>query len=135
MSVHYTAVKRFKPGYESEGYKWYAKTKNIGDINLEQLALEIQKLTSLALSEIKRLLAAIVQEIMDVLASGIEITFENFGTFRLYLKSLGSGCTFNDLHPSLVVGFETRFLIHPALQRWANAITYVRDECKTSICL
>ena len=86
MSVKYNLVKSNMRG-KSQG-RYYAKAVSTGEIDTDELAVKLSKSGSMSVGTVKGVIADLVLEMKDQLASGKTVELDNFGRFKLSIESL-----------------------------------------------
>ncbi|GHV43032.1 DNA-binding protein [Bacteroidia bacterium] len=91
MAIKIKAVEKPQPGVAGGGIKkWYASpVKDEKDLTLERLTKGIEKTSTVNGADIRAVLYAMVEEVVDALADGKIVRLGDLGSLRITLSSEG----------------------------------------------
>ncbi|MDR2057517.1 MAG: HU family DNA-binding protein [Dysgonamonadaceae bacterium] len=90
MPVKYVLLEKGNPGKPEEQKKWYASTKNTGEITLKALKKEIIKRTTVNYTDILAVLESLKQVLCEQLKEGKIVRLGDFGSFQVRIESEGA---------------------------------------------
>ncbi|MDR1653077.1 MAG: HU family DNA-binding protein [Prevotellaceae bacterium] len=90
MSVKYSLSEKGNPQNAAAPKKWYAGTKNAGNIRLRALSKEIARRSAVNTADTAAVLEALTQVLTDNLAEGRIVRFGDFGSFQVTIGSEGA---------------------------------------------
>ncbi|GHU03534.1 hypothetical protein FACS1894147_07620 [Spirochaetia bacterium] len=112
MAIKVKKIQRSNPQNRDEK-KWYYTQEKSGSVGFDEMAKAISERSSHAPSDVRSILANMVNVMPDFLKLGHTINLEGFGTFRMAVTSDGAvtpeELTTNDIHNT-----KLRFL--PSIQ-------------------
>ncbi|MDR2057765.1 MAG: HU family DNA-binding protein, partial [Dysgonamonadaceae bacterium] len=89
MPVKYVLSEKGNPGKPEEQKKWYANTKNTGEITLKALKKEIMKRSTVNYTDILAVLESLKQVLCEQLKEGKIVRLGDFGAFQVRIESEG----------------------------------------------
>lgn len=89
-TINYSVSGRKKPGDEMAVEKFYAQAQSKGTCDIEELSEKIAQATTMTRGDVKGVLAALEDEIIDRLLNGEIVKLGDLGTFRVSLQSTGA---------------------------------------------
>ena len=89
-TINYSVSARKKPNDEMAVEKFYAQAQYKGTCDIEELSEKISQATTMTRGDVKGVLAALEDEIIDRLLNGEIVKLGDLGTFRVSLQSTGA---------------------------------------------
>ena len=102
MSIKFNVVEKPQPGVVGGGVKkWYASVKTDGEISIDNLTKEIEKFSALSEADIRGVIIALENVIVNEIVNGKIVRLDKLGSFYPSLSSEGSA-TEADFNVSLI---------------------------------
>lgn len=109
MPIKYNVVERGQPGVVGGGIRrWYATAKTDGELTIDELAKEIEKFSALSEADIRGVIIALENVIVNELANGKIIRLDKLGSFYPSLSS-NPADTEEAFHVSLIKGAKVNY--------------------------
>lgn len=109
MSIKYNVVAKPQPGIAGGGTKkWYASVKADGEVTIDELTKAIEKFSALSEADIRGVIIALENVIVDELANGKIIRLDKLGSFYPSLSSNGAA-TEKEFNSSLIKGAKVNY--------------------------
>lgn len=109
MAIKYNVVERGEPGVVGGGTKkWYASVVTDGEVSIDKLTKEIEKFSSLSESDIRAVIIALENVIINEIAEGRIVRLDKLGSFYPSLSS-GSAATEADFNVSMIKGAKMNY--------------------------
>lgn len=109
MAIKYNVVERGEPGVVGGGTKkWYASVVTDGEVSIDKLTKEIEKFSSLSESDIRAVIIALENVIVNEIAEGRIVRLDKLGSFYPSLSS-GSAATEADFNVSMIKGAKMNY--------------------------
>jgi predicted histone-like DNA-binding protein len=90
MPIKYNVVEKPQPGVAGGGIKkWYASAKMDGELTIDELTKEIEKFSALSEADIRGVIIALENVIVNELGNGKIIRLDKLGSFYPSLSSEG----------------------------------------------
>lgn len=89
-TINYSVSGRKKPNDEMATEKFYAQAQSKGTCDVEEIAEKISRATTMTRGDVKGVIAALEDEIIDKLLNGEIVKLGDIGTFRVSLQSEGA---------------------------------------------
>ena len=90
MPLKYKAIQKTEPGVKGGGKKkWYASTTDRDEVTVDQLAREVERLSSLSLADSRAAIIALTEILPDHLLRGAIVRLGELGSFRINISSTG----------------------------------------------
>lgn len=91
MSIKFNVVERGEPGVTGGGNKkWYASVKTDGEVSIDQLTKEIEKFSALSEADIRGVIIALENVIVNQIVDGKIVRMDKLGSFYPSLSSSGA---------------------------------------------
>lgn len=102
MAIKFNVVEKPQPGVVGGGVKkWYASVKTDGEITIDNLTKEIEKFSALSEADIRGVIIALENVIVNEIVNGKIVRLDKLGSFYPSLSSEGSA-TEIDFNVSLI---------------------------------
>lgn len=109
MSIKYNVVAKPQPGVVGGGTKkWYASVKADGEVTIDELTKAIEKFSALSEADIRGVIIALENVIVDELAHGKIIRLDKLGSFYPSLSSNGAASE-KEFNSSLIKGAKVNY--------------------------
>lgn len=109
MAINYKVIERGEPGVTGGGTKkWYAQVVSNGEITIDNLTKEIEKFSALSEADIRGVIIALENVIVNELANGKIIRMDKLGSFYPSLSS-GGAATLAEWNDSLIKGAKVNY--------------------------
>ncbi|MBU2913667.1 MULTISPECIES: HU family DNA-binding protein [Reichenbachiella] len=125
MSVTYKVTERVDPRDLTLPKKFYARIINGDDVNFEELASIISKVSNLNYGSVVGTLATLIEVIEMQLVHGRQVRLSNLGTFFMTLNSDGVESQ-EDFRVSNIKNARIRFRPGPRLKRLMRNLDFER---------
>ena len=90
MAIKYKAVGRGQPGVTGGGEKkYYAQAVSDGELNIRELVKEVERFSALSEPDIRGVIIALLNVIIDNLGNGKIIRLEELGSLQASISSDG----------------------------------------------
>jgi len=114
MSIKYNIVQKPEPGVAGGGVKkWYASAKTDGELNIDDLTKEIEKFSALSEADIRGVIIALENVIVNQIVNSKIIHLDRLGSFYPSLSSSGAA-TEADFKMSLIR--KAKIIFRPGLR-------------------
>jgi len=91
MPIKYNVIERPQPGVAGGGTKkWYATVANDGELSVDDLTKQIEKFSALSEADIRGVIIALENVILDSIVNGKIIRLDKLGSFYPGLSSNGA---------------------------------------------
>ncbi|WP_413532962.1 HU family DNA-binding protein [Empedobacter brevis] len=91
MSIKFNVVEKPQPGVAGGGVKkWYASAKVDGEFTVDELTKEIEKFSALSEADIRGVIIALENVIINQIVNGKIVRLDKLGSFYPSLSSEGS---------------------------------------------
>lgn len=109
MAIKYNVNEKPQPGVVGGGIKkWYASVKTDGEVTIDELTKAIEKFSALSEADIRGVIIALENVIVDELASGKIIRLDKLGSFYPSLSSEGAA-TEAEFSTALIKGAKVNY--------------------------
>lgn len=109
MAIKYNVIERGEPGVVGGGTKkWYATVKTDGEITIDDLTKEIEKFSALSEADIRGVIIALENVIVNELGNGKIIRLDKLGSFYPSLSSDGAD-TESAFNVSMIRGAKVNY--------------------------
>ena len=116
------------PGVTGGGTKkWYAVATNDGELTVDDLTKLIEKFSALSEADIRGVIIALENVIMDNLANGKIIRLDKLGSFYPTLSSKGAD-TEEDFDTSYIRGASVRFRAGTRISNALKTTTFKKNK-------
>lgn len=124
MSIKYKVVMRNQPGVVGGGERrFYAAAKTTGEVDIDELTRDIEKISTVSGADIRAVLYALVDVAADELADSNIVRLGDLGSLRVSIKSNGFDA-YNDVNESAIKGSKVLFLPGKKLKEMQKTLTY-----------
>ena len=128
MPIKYNLIERGEPGVTGGGTKkWYAVATNDGELTVDDLTKQIEKFSALSEADIRGVIIALENVIMDNLANGKIIRLDKLGSFYPTLSSKGAD-TEEDFDTSYIRGASVRFRAGTRISNALKTTTFKKNK-------
>ena len=101
----------FKDGRQDPANKkWFARAITVGTVDTDDLADIIQRNCSMKKSDVQAVLTELVEVMTDKLQESYAVKLDNFGTFKIGIKSTGALLPENFSVAKNIVGSHINFM-------------------------
>lgn len=91
MPIKFNVVEKTQPGVPGGGVKkWYANVKTDGELTIDELSKEIEKFSALSEADIRGVIIALENVIVNEIVNGKIIRLDKLGSFYPGLSSDGA---------------------------------------------
>ncbi len=109
MAIKFNVVRKPQPGVAGGGIKkWYASAKVDGELTIDELTKEIEKFSALSEVDIRGVIIALENVIVNQIVNGKIIRLDKLGSFYPSLSSEGAA-TEADFNVSLIKGAKMNY--------------------------
>lgn len=109
MPIKYNVIEKPEPGVTGGGTKkWYASVKTDGETTIDQLTKAIEKFSALSEADIRGVIIALENVIVDEIANGKIIRLDKLGSFYPSLSS-GGAATQEEFSVALIKGAKVNY--------------------------
>ena len=109
MAIQFNVVRKPQPGVAGGGIKkWYASAKVDGELTIDELTKEIEKFSALSEVDIRGVIIALENVIVNQIVNGKIIRLDKLGSFYPSLSSEGAA-TEADFNVSLIKGAKMNY--------------------------
>lgn len=109
MAIKFNVVERGEPGVVGGGTKkWYASVKTDGEISVDELTKEIEKFSALSEADIRGVIIALENVIVNQIVNGKIVRLDKLGSFYPSLSS-GAAATEAEFNASLIKGAKVNY--------------------------
>ena len=128
MPINYNLIERGEPGVSGGGTKkWYAVATNDGELTVDDLTKQIEKFSALSEADIRGVIIALENVIMDNLANGKIIRLDKLGSFYPTLSSRGAD-TEEDFDTSYIRGASVRYRAGTRISNALKTTTFKKNK-------
>ena len=128
MPIKYNLIERGEPGVTGGGTKkWYAVATNDGELTVDDLTKQIEKFSALSEADIRGVIIALENVIMDNLANGKIIRLDKLGSFYPTLSSKGAD-TEEDFDTSYIRGASVRYRAGTRISNALKTTTFKKNK-------
>jgi predicted histone-like DNA-binding protein len=103
--------------------KWYANTKNTGDVTLKALGKEIAQRSTVSPADTQAVLVALTEVMAENFAEGRSVRLGDFGSFQVSVNSEGAE-TEAKFNASLIKGTKIVFRSETDLKEMQNNLKF-----------
>ena len=89
-TINYSVALRKKPNDEMAVEKAYGQIQSKGSCDIEEISEKISRSTTMTRGDVKGVIAALEDEVIDKLLNGEIVKLGDLGTFRLSMQSTGA---------------------------------------------
>lgn len=90
MPIKFKVIERIQPGVRGGGKKkFYASAVKSGEVSLEQITTYIEKISTVSGADIRAVLYALVDVVVDNRANGKIVRLGDLGSLRITVRSSG----------------------------------------------
>lgn len=112
--ITYKVIPRKNPSQDNDEVKYYASAVNSGAIGIKEVAVAIERTSTVSSADIKAVLDALQQELIRAMQAGQSVRLGDVGSFCPTLN--GSGCPNEaDFNASLIKRVKVRYTPSTAL--------------------
>lgn len=109
MPIKYNVVEKPQPGVIGGGVKkWYASPKMDGELTIDDLTKEIEKFSALSEADIRGVIIALENVIVNEIVNGKIVRLDKLGSFYPSLSSDGAA-TEADFNVSMIKGAKVNY--------------------------
>ncbi|MGE4288251.1 MAG: HU family DNA-binding protein [Salinivirgaceae bacterium] len=109
MAIPFKVIEKGQPGVTGGGTKkYYASSTLTGELTLEKLTKQIERVSTVNGADIRAVLYAMVQIMQDALADGQAVRLGDLGSLRVNISSQGEE-TPEDVTANSIKGAKTIF--------------------------
>ena len=90
MAIKYTVSEKGNPLNPQQAKKWYANTRNTGDVTVRALGKEIAARSTVSPADTQAVLVALTEVLVEHLAEGKIVRLGDFGSFQVSINSKGA---------------------------------------------
>lgn len=88
MPIKYKVIERGEPGVAGGGTKkFYASTQTVGNLDIEELTEQIERISTVSGADIRAVLYSIVDIVPKLLSDGNIVSIGDLGAFRVSISS------------------------------------------------
>ena len=128
MPIKYNLIERGEPGVSGGGTKkWYAVATNDGELTVDDLTKLIEKFSALSEADIRGVIIALENVIMDNLANGKIIRLDKLGSFYPTLSSKGVD-TEENFDTSYIRGTSVRYRTGTRISNALKTATFKKNK-------
>lgn len=109
MAIKFNLVEKPQPGVAGGGVKkWYASAKADGEISIDELTVEIEKFSALSEADIRGVIIALENVIINQIVNGKIVRLDKLGSFYPSLSSEGA-VNETDFNVSFIKGAKINY--------------------------
>lgn len=109
MAIKFNVVEKPQPGVAGGGKKkWYAIVKSDGELTIDDLTKEIEKFSALSEADIRGVIIALENVIVNELVNGKIIRLDKLGSFYPSLSSEGAA-TAEEFNSSMIKSAKVNY--------------------------
>jgi predicted histone-like DNA-binding protein len=124
MSIHYKVINKGQPGVPEGGTpKYYASINTSGEVDIDKLTRDIEKISTVSGADIRAVLYALVDVAIDELRDGKIVRLGDLGSLRMSLKSFGYD-TPSEVNASAIKGTRVLFTPGKKIKEMQKTLTY-----------
>lgn len=128
MPIKYNLIEKGEPGVTGGGTKkWYAVATNDGELTVDDLVKLIEKFSALSEADIRGVIIAVENVIMDSIANGKIIRLDKLGSFYPTLSSRGAD-TEADFDTSYIRGASVRYRAGTRISNALKTTTFKKNK-------
>ncbi len=128
MPIKYNLIEKGEPGVTGGGTKkWYAVATNDGELTVDDLVKLIEKFSALSEADIRGVIIAVENVIMDSIANGKIIRLDKLGSFYPTLSSRGAD-TEEDFDTSYIRGASVRYRAGTRISNALKTTTFKKNK-------
>ena len=91
MAIPYKVIERGEPGVQGGGTKkYYASAQTTGNLDIEELTEQIERISTVSGADIRAVLYGIVDVVPKLLSNGNIVQIGDLGSFRISISSEAS---------------------------------------------
>ncbi|SMO62089.1 DNA-binding protein, histone-like, putative [Saccharicrinis carchari] len=126
MPIKFNVIERGQPGVVGGGEKkFYASAKMEGDLTLEGLTNRIEKISTVSGADIRAVLYAMVDVMVDSLGDGKNVRLGDLGSLRVGISSVGEA-TAAEVKASSVKSSKVIFTPGKKIKEMLNNLIHVK---------
>lgn len=124
MSIKYKVIIRNQPGVVGGGdKKYYASAKTTGEVDIDELTRDIEKISTVSGADIRAVLYALVDVAANELADSNIVRLGDLGSLRVSLRSSGYDAP-SAVNGSAIKGSKVIFSPGKKLKEMQKTLTY-----------
>ena len=124
MSIKFNVIERGEPGVAGGGTKkFYASSITDGEVDIEGLTKQIEKISTVSGADIRAVLYSLVDIVPDILADGKIARIGEIGYFRVSISSNGHD-TAEEVNGSSVKSSKILFTPGPKLKSMLKTLDF-----------
>lgn len=124
MPIKYKVIEKGTPGEVGGGEKkFYASANITGERTLAGLTRDIEKISTVSGADIRAVLYALVDTMIEELSEGKAVRLGDLGSLRINISSEGRD-TPEDVNPSVIRGAKVVFTPGVELKKMLKNLTY-----------
>ena len=124
MSIKYKVISRNQPGVIGGGdKKFYASARTTGEVNIDDLTHDIEKISTVSGADIRAVLYALVDVAADELANSNIVRLGDLGSLRVSIKSNGYDVP-SEVNQNAIKGSKVLFSPGKKLKKMQKTLTY-----------
>lgn len=128
MSVKFHVIEKGQPGVVGGGTKkFYASVKQLGTLNLAELASDIADNTTVSETDAYAVLKSLEKQLPKQLSRGFTLKLGDFGRFRLSISSTGHE-TEEDVTSSSITKRRINFTPGKNIRNALELIEFIKEE-------
>ena len=124
MSVKFKVIEKGQPGVVGGGIKkFYASTSLSGEMTLDKLTKQIERVSTVNGADIRAVLYAMVEIMQDALEDGQAVRIGELGSLRVSISSNGE-LSEEEVTANSIKGAKTIFTPGKSLKKMLNNLSY-----------
>jgi predicted histone-like DNA-binding protein len=125
MSIKFNVIERGKPGDPASEKKFYAIAVSSGELTLDGLTKNIEKISTVSGADIRAVVYAMVDVMKDSLAEGKIVRLGDLGSLRISISSNGEEAV-DKVTPFSIKGAKTIFTPGTALKEMLKLLKFTK---------
>lgn len=126
MAIPFKVIEKGQPGVTGGGTKkYYASSTLTGELTLEKLTKQIERVSTVNGADIRAVLYAMVQIMQDALADGQAVRLGDLGSLRVNISSQGEE-TPEDVTTNSIKGAKTIFTPGSGLKEMLATLKFTK---------
>jgi predicted histone-like DNA-binding protein len=126
MAIPFKVIEKGQPGVIGGGTKkYYASSTLTGELTLEKLTKQIERVSTVNGADIRAVLYAMVQIMQDALADGQAVRLGDLGSLRVNISSQGEE-TPEDVTTNSIKGAKTIFTPGSGLKEMLATLKFIK---------
>lgn len=124
MSIQYKVISKTQPGVPGGGVeKYYASINTLGEVDIDELTRDIEKISTVSGADIRAVLYALVDVATNELADGNIVRLGDMGSLRMSLSSSGFDAS-ESVNATAIKGTKVLFTPGKQLKKMQKTLTY-----------